>query len=517
MRTFSCHSTLYFARNGGFRRFLSFSRTLYKNKRIPALVVGCYDKGKLTTVGREVDKKCQGKLSQIIETSEFKGKPGSSRVFHGLCDEVPCIVVAGLGKEDAGYEENEGINMKLENIRLGIGAAAKELRNNRIYDAEVDSSLEATAAAEAVTLGSFVFDELKSEKKKRSTFLLLKNEDGESHAMGKNWMRGHVAADCQNFARYLMELPSNYKTPEKLAGIIQQRLAQYEDIEVIIRDKDWIKEKNMGCFLGVAQGSIESPVLMEIKYTNKSSKKTVAVVGKGVTFDTGGISIKPSAKMADMKADMGGAACTVSCVEAACRLGLDVNVIGLVALTENMPSGTAIKPGDVLTAMNGKTVEVDNTDAEGRLILADALVYAHSFKPSSIINIATLTGAISVALGSAASGVFTTSTALWDCLNEASQRTGDRLWRMPLYNHYTEEMKCSATADLRNTQKTAGAAGSCTAAAFLKEFVEIDRWAHIDIAGVMSSSGELPYLPKGMSGRPTRTLIETLDVLSKED
>lgn len=502
---------------GPFKRLLSVSRANKAKGTKYAVIVGCYDNSKLSNVGEIVDKQCEGKLSELLQSTEFKGTPGKTRIFYGLNKDLPCIAVAGLGKVDAAYDENEDLDTKKENVRLAIGAAAKQLQGIEIENVEVDACSEPTAASEAATLGTFVFDQLKSKKTRKPVKFSLSKRHKESQSFERSWNRGIVTGDCQNYARYLMELPANYKTPTKFADLILERMSAYKGIDVIVRDRKWLEEKQMGCFLGVAQGSAEPPVLVEMRYNGASSGKTVAVVGKGVTFDTGGISIKPSSNMAEMKGDMGGAACTVSCVEAACRLGLDINVVGLVALTENMPSSTAVKPGDVLTAMNGKTVEVDNTDAEGRLILADALHYAHTFNPSTIIDLATLTGAMRVALGYAATGTYTTSTPLWKTLNEAGQISGDRLWRMPLYKHYSKEMDCSLTADLKNVQKTAGAAGSCTAAAFLKEFVTLDRWAHLDIAGVMSSNGEFPYISQGMTGRPTRTLVEALELLSKEN
>ncbi|XP_065070339.1 cytosol aminopeptidase-like isoform X3 [Rhopilema esculentum] len=480
-----------------------------------AIVIGCHDNLVLSDVGKAIDEQCGGKISELLKISNFKAKPGKTRVFHGLHKDFPCIAVAGIGAEKAAANELEALDVQKENVRVGIGAAVNQLQTLEVEHAEVDHCSQPTAAAEAATLCSYKFDHLKTKKKKKEPLkFVLSKRDKSATDHNDAWSRGVIMADCQNFARYLMELPSNYKTPRKLADIVVERLAPCKGIEVVIRDKEWMEKKKMGCFLGVAQGSTEPPVLVEIKYSGPADK-TVAVVGKGVTFDTGGISIKPSAKMSEMKGDMGGAACTVASIEAACRLGLNLNIVGLMALTENMPSGNAIKPGDVLTAMNGKTVEVDNTDAEGRLILADALVYADSFKPKRIINLATLTGAMRIALGAGAAGTFTNSNSLWNVLNEAGFISGDRLWRMPLFELYSKEMDCSLTADLRNTQKTAGSAGSCTAAAFLKEFVTVDHWAHIDIAGVMTSAGEVPYLGKGMTGRPTRTLVEALEILSR--
>ncbi len=238
------------------------------------------------------------------------------------------------------------------------------------------------------------------------------------------------------------------------------------------------------------------------------------LVGKGVTFDTGGISLKPSKDMDKMRGDMGGAACVTGCLYTVANLQLPVNLKVLIPLCENMPSGTATKPGDVVTAKNGKTIQVDNTDAEGRLILADALCYADTLKPKLVLDAATLTGAMAVAIGGAASGVYSTNERYWSMLQHASFRSGDRVWRMPLWKFYTAQMK-SPTADLNNISSVPYG-GSCTAAAFLREFVTCANWMHLDIAGVMHSASDVKYLPPGMAGRPTRTLVEFMQMLSQE-
>jgi len=260
-----------------------------------------------------------------------------------------------------------------------------------------------------------------------------------------------------------------------------------------------------------SQGSVEPPKFLEIHYRGNGvakDSKPIVLVGKGITFDSGGISIKPSACMGLMKGDITGAAVIVSAIKGVASLGLPIHVVGLTPLCENMPSGSAIKPGDVLESMKGHLVEIDNTDAEGRLVLADALHYAHSFNPHTIIDVATLTGAIDVALGFGASGVFTPSDDLWKDMDEAGKLSGEIVWRMPLFSQYLEPMK-SSVAHLKNSSATRSA-GSCTAAAFLKEFVSITRWMHMDIAGVDNSAKEIGYIPKGMTGIPVRALIEFL-------
>jgi len=274
----------------------------------------------------------------------------------------------------------------------------------------------------------------------------------------------------------------------------------------------------MNSYLSVAQGSDEPPVFLEIHVkstrSDKSNKGPIVLVGKGVCFDSGGISIKPSAYMDKMRSDMGGAACVLASIYALCRLGAELpfDLIGLTPMVENLPSGKATKPGDVFYAMNGKSIKVDNTDAEGRLILADALCYADTFKPAHVIDLATLTGAMHVTLGAAAAGVFSNSDELWQKLYNAGVETGDRVWRMPLFKTFGSKLK-TESADLNNIAMGAGG-GSAIAALFLKEFTECSSWAHIDIAGVaglVAGDDDIPYIGKGMSGRPVRTIVKCIE------
>src|SRR6218665_3651714 len=267
----------------------------------------------------------------------------------------------------------------------------------------------------------------------------------------------------------------------------------------------------MGSFLSVTRGSEEAPIFLEMHYNNFKDAKPIVFVGKGITFDSGGICLKPPLNMDKQRADMGGAAKVLTTILTLAQLRAPVNIIGLTPLCENLPSGRATKPGDVVTAMNGKTIQVDNTDAEGRLVLADGLCYAHKFDPLLILDIATLTGSMNVAMGSAATGVFTTTKKYWDVLHDAGVVTGDRMWRMPLWSHFTKQTTNSQLADLQNIGKYPGAGGCCIAAAFLKEFVTHPVWLHLDIAGVMDNRDEIGYLNKGMSGRPMRTLVKFVE------
>ncbi|XP_047128998.1 cytosol aminopeptidase isoform X1 [Hydra vulgaris] len=492
----------------GFSKFSNKCLSTYRGA-----IIGCYKSNnesyKFTENGSNINHFTNSKLKELLHCTSFKPDLGKTRTFLGLHKDYECITITGLDEEDPKENPNEEVNQKKENIRVAVGAAALELKKLEVKSIDVDSCGDASASAEGINLSLYSFNKFKSEKKDQPTFKMF-DADNNNKALFEDWHYGLKVSNSQNFARELMETPSNYKYPLLFANMVSERFL-HTSVKVHVRDLKWAADKNMNCFLSVGQGSTNPPVFLEMHYKG-SDQHPIVLVGKGITFDSGGISIKPSKDMALMRGDMGGAACVIATLDAVSKLKLPVNLVVLVPLAENMPSGNATKPGDVFKAMNGKTVEVDNTDAEGRLVLADALCYANEFHPTHIIDVATLTGAMAVALGSGATGTFSTSYHLWSQLHKAGMKTGDRMWRMPIYKCYTEQMKCSKTADLRNTQKSAGA-GSCTAAAFLKEFVSIENWAHLDIAGVMTNEGEITYLPSGMSGRPTRTLIETVRLL----
>ncbi|KAM9449939.1 cytosol aminopeptidase [Clarias gariepinus] len=483
------------------------------------LVLGVYEKDKddnsvcLTEAAAAFDRSVSGKLSEILSVSGPPLKKGKSRIFYGLHQDFPNVAVVGLGQKGAGVCGKEHWDNSKENIRAAVAVGCRQLQDQEIPHVEVDPCGDSQSAAEGAVLGLFEYNELKSKKKTHVTPRLYGSGDD------KAWEKGVLYGEGQNLARRLMEAPANHVTPTFFADTIEQKLSPFSDkVTVHKRAESWIEAEQMRAFLSVSKGSVEPPVFLELHYTGNpdSTQAPLVLVGKGVTFDSGGISIKPSSGMDAMRADMGGAATVCSAIVTAAALKLPINIVGLTPLCENMPSGKANKPGDVIKAKNGKTIQIDNTDAEGRLILADALCYAHNFNPRAIVNAATLTGAMDVALGSAATGVFTNSDWLWERLHKASVITGDRVWRMPLFQHYTRQVTESALADLNNVGKYSRSGGACTAAAFLQEFVTAGHWAHLDIAGVMSNKDEVTYLRKGMSGRPTRTLVEFAAALASE-
>ncbi|CAG8483780.1 2524_t:CDS:2, partial [Racocetra fulgida] len=494
---------------------------------------------------KEIPENLQISIQEQFQYSGLKGKLGEVRMFYGLGGNdanIPkkiAVVALGINKSS---EQSHDVSEALEITRKATAIGVRSLRELDVKHVGVDVMLHEHGAAEGAILGLYRFDSLKSAKNQKASPLI--SPIGSTSVDGNlSWNTGLIYAQAQNHARKLAETPANLMTPTRFVETVESFLKGLPNIKIFVHEKEWAVQKNMGSFLSVAKGSVEPLKFLEIHYNGgEDGQKPLAFVGKGITFDSGGISIKPSAKMAEMKGDMGGAAAVSSAIYGIAKLGLPINVIVSVPLCENMPSGSATKPGDVVKAMNGKSIEVDNTDAEGRLILADALYYTSStYKPHSLIDVATLTGAMVVALGEIYSGVFTNSNKLWEQLLEAGKIANDPFWRMPLNDKYSEDIKKSIVADLVNVGPK-GSGGSCVAAIFLKEFVsgltddtdvsekengfekltDVDadvnikiRYAHIDIAGSMITSRDSGYHVKGMTGRPTRSLIEFARLIAK--
>ncbi|KAL0484206.1 cytosol aminopeptidase [Acrasis kona] len=398
-----------------------------------------------------------------------------------------------------------------EKIRECIKGAVKALKSDdrkSTKEIKLDALLAGEGyqrqVIEGAVLGTYDYilpdgEQFDSSLKKKPTITInpLTNKSND-------WDKVVIYAESQILAATLCETPANLMTPTIFAETMRSKFDSIKNTSVQIHDREWASSLGMESFLTVAKGSDQEPKVLEVNYKGNpnSDQIDLILVGKGITFDSGGISIKPSSGMKDMKGDMGGAACTVSALHGIARLNLPINVISIAFLCENMPSGGAVKPGDVIRAMNKKSIEIDNTDAEGRLILADALCYASTKNPKIIVDCATLTGAVVVALGHAASGVYTNSQSLWQCIDESGQATNDYMWRMPLFKSKFMKQLKSHVAHLNNIGGRP--AGSCTAATFLSEFVDfnhVQHWAHIDIAGTSQVSSE-------MTGAPTRCLIE---------
>ncbi len=428
---------------------------------------------------------------------DFKAAAGEIALLYRQAsgDEASRVLLAGIGegKEVADYRKAaEAVARKAVDLHLGVLA----IDCSRIDDWSKHSKHKpeelASILVEGVLYGAYRFDRLKSgkldkeEKKEQKTKaieeLVLAGCGNRVDAVEKGAGKGVIVGLCQNRARDLVNLPGNHLSAEALADAAIEA-GKRGGFEVTVFDKAKITELGMGGLLAVNKGSQQPPTFTILDYKPKGkTKKTVALVGKGVTFDSGGISLKPAQGMEEMKSDMSGAAAVIATVEAAAGLGLPLRIVGLIPATDNMPSGSAQMPGDVITTMSGITVEVGNTDAEGRLILADALTYAKTeYDPDVIVDLATLTGACIVALGSSVAGLFSNDDDLAETLFKAGQSSGEKVWRMPLWDEYDELIK-SDVADVHNTGGRG--AGSVTAAKFLQKFIDgHKRWAHIDIAG----------------------------------
>jgi leucyl aminopeptidase len=373
-------------------------------------------------------------------------------------------------------------------------------------DAEDPRAL-ATAAVEGAILGSYRFDRYKSKTDD--------DEESGKHLEELTWIgdgaladdveAARVGAEAENFARELQDLPSNVVTPSYLAGRAEAIAEEHSTVTCEVLGRQEIADKKMGGLVAVSQGSAEDPRLIVLRYEGGGEGETLALVGKGVTFDSGGISIKPSGGMHEMKMDMSGAAAVLEAVSAIAKLEVPINILAVIPSTENMPSGTAVKPGDIITQLNGKTVEVNNTDAEGRLILADALAYSVELGADRIVDLATLTGAVIVALGSTYAGLISNDDAFAAEVEGAAGRTGELAWRLPLHPEYKDLTKGTA-ADLTNASSKRKAS-TIYAGSFLEEFVDDKPWVHLDIAGTAWDVGR-EYTGKGPSGFGTRLLID---------
>ncbi|HEY9676573.1 MAG TPA: leucyl aminopeptidase [Drouetiella sp.] len=387
-------------------------------------------------------------------------------------------------------------------------AAEKNAEKSGAVDKETDLSNHLRATVEGWNLGRYSFEKYKSQKddkKPKAEMSVSFANVRESKAASKACSVGDTIANATNLARALIAEPASYMTPSRLAEEAK-RIAKEYDMSCKILDVPQLEKLGMGSFLGVAKGADEPCKFIVMKYDADKAKKTVAIIGKGITFDSGGLSLKPAASMEHMKYDMAGAAAILGAMQVIGELKPGVSVLGLIAATENMPGGNALHPGDVLTAMNGKTIEVNNTDAEGRLVLADAMTYASRQNVDEMIDLATLTGAVVTALGRVAAGIMGSNQELIDNLIAAGSEAGEKLWQLPLYDEYKDALK-SDIADLKNAGAR-GEAASCAAAMFLKEFADGKSWAHLDIAGPGWLDKDRDECNKGGTAFGVRTLCQ---------
>jgi leucyl aminopeptidase len=397
-------------------------------------------------------------------------------------------------------------------LRKLAGAAVRALKPRTvrglafILPGEIPAEEAVKAVVEGAIVGNFDPDTYKSDRKDQTVESLTVVATGDQAKLQLALDEARILAESQNFTRDLVNEPSNHMTPTILAERAQQ-MAKETGLKCEVYGPDKIKELKMGAFWGVAQGSDEPPALIVMRYEPEGApeKPVLGLVGKGVTFDTGGISIKPADNMEKMKYDMAGGATMIGAMRAIALLKPKIKVIGIVCATENMPSGKAQKPGDIQTAMSGKTIEIINTDAEGRLVLADGLCYARQLGCTHLIDAATLTGAVVVALGYYNAGIFSNDDAFYENFTKALAKSGEKMWRLPVTDEYLDQTR-SSIADLMNTGGRWG--GASTAAAFLKEFAEDTPWLHLDIAGTAWMEDTKPWIAKGPSGIAVRSLVE---------
>ena len=427
-----------------------------------------------------------------VEEDKFEGKFGETYVLPTYGQEKHRkVIVIGFGKKEE-FNPNKLREAIAKAVKKAMSIEAKTVAF-KLDGVEFDYSEQFTMGAK---IADYKFDKYKSEKKDKGI------KEVFVEANDATVRRAEKIADAMAFTRNLANEPAQFATPTELASI-----ACDLGLETKIYDKDECEKMGMGAFLAVGRGSSQEPKFIHMKYACENPKKKIALVGKGITFDSGGLDIKPASSMLTMKDDMSGAACVLGVMSIIKELAPQVEVHGIIAACENMPGCSAYKPGDILTAKNGKTIEVDNTDAEGRLTLADALCYACELGVDEVIDIATLTGACMVALGSQAAGIMGNDKDMVKALIETAENNGEKYWELPLWEEYAESLK-SDIADMKNTGSRWG--GAQTAGVFLQKFVKDVKWAHIDIAGVAFLEKPQKELCKGASGAGVRTLVNYL-------
>ena len=477
----------------------------------PALIVNLFE-GVKSPGGATgaVDKALDGAISRLIDEGEIKGKSGELTLLHTFGRIPPArVLVAGLGKEES---------FNVNTVREVTGHACRFLRGKGISSvctiahgagvAGMDPTSSGQAIAEGAILGLYRFRQYVDQPEGEADverFTIVEGSADKITALQEGVRVGRIAAEGASLTRDMANEPANVMTPTRMSEIARQ-VADTEGLDIQVLDREDMESMGMGALLGVAKGSRQPPKLIVLKYNGDPDNPSdnLGFIGKGITFDTGGISIKPAGGMENMKGDMTGGASVIGALQALARLGPKINITGVVPATENMPGGEAQRPGDVVRAMNGKTIEVINTDAEGRLVLSDAMVYARRHGVSRMVDIATLTGAIVVSLGKICTGVMGNDQVLVDKVIAAGNSAGEKMWQLPMFDEYKEQLK-SNVADMMNVGGRD--AGSITAAKFLSEFAEGAPWVHLDIAGTYRSDANKGYMVKGSSGVPVRTLI----------
>jgi leucyl aminopeptidase len=489
------------------------------------------DQKMLTGLVKNIDKRLSGFISHLLENKDFVGRLNQTAIIYPQSKlTAPRIILVGLGKR-AEFDLSGQTGICLGKLRQAFASAcrrAKELKIRSFSTMVFPTDLRgmnlikaSQATVEGIILSDYQLDQYKTTKEDQSLegFTIVEEDREKIEAIEKGAHLGKISSWATNFARDLANQPSNILTPTRLS-LEAKKLVQENNLQCKILSLSQIKRLKMNSFLAVASGSKEPPKLIILEYrpTGHLPKEkkidpmnpksdTLVLVGKGITFDAGGLSLKPTEEMLEMKGDMTGGAVVMSTISASAKLKLPLNLIGIIPTAENLPSGSALKIGDIITSHSGKTIEILNADAEGRLILADALSYAKIFKPDAILDIATLTSGIKLALGTICGGVLGNHEKLIGKMILAGEKTGERVWEMPLWEDYQEFIK-SDLADIKNVGGKPGAA--IIAARFLQNFVGDYPWVHVDIAGVAFSEKERTYIPKGATGFGARLLLQFL-------
>ncbi|WP_257349608.1 leucyl aminopeptidase [Pseudalkalibacillus decolorationis] len=481
------------------------------NDKLHTLLVGIFqDDKKPTGLVKEIDGKLNGQVKELFLSGDLSAKLKKITKLYTLGSlGAKRIYFVGLGlRKDLTYRK----------IREAFGKAAKELKQNKHSEVavaldsfisdQVEKGQTAHALAEAFITATYQFEDYKEKKNdKRFSFESVNVfTNTEVQSIEDSLNEGIAYAAGTNVARNLVNTPGNLLTPTDLADSAVSIAKKY-DFEYDVLEKEDMKELGMGALLAVSQGSVEDPKLIVVKYKAKENWDNVLTfVGKGLTFDAGGYSLKPAPNMHEMKSDMGGSAAVLGAMEAVGRLKPDTNIMFVIPSSENLINGAAMKPGDVLTSMSGKTIEITNTDAEGRLILADAITYAKELGASYLVDLATLTGGVVVALGDIATGVMSNDEEFFNLFNDCAEETGEYVWRLPMFEPYTKILRISDVADFVNS--AGKLAHPVQGGVFLSEFVGDTPWVHIDIAGTAYSNKANELGPKGATGVMTRSLIK---------
>ena len=470
------------------------------------VAVAVYSAGKLSPSARAIDRACGGKIAALLRQGDFEPKPGATLMLFNLAGIAgKRVLLTGFGNQAGGgaREFREGVRGAVKALaESGAGDALLYFAEAQAQDRGANWAI--TQAAQVALEATYRFDRLKSTKERRKPLQrIVFGVARKTAGLEASLARGIAIGEGVNFTRDLGNLPPNICTPAYLAE--QARgLARSHKLRVEVLERKDMEKLGMGSLLSVGNGSRQPPKLIVLEHRGGPKKqKPVVLVGKGITFDTGGISLKPGAEMDEMKYDMSGAGSVLGTLRAVAQMKLPFNVVGVVPATENMPDGNATRPGDIVTSMSGQTIEILNTDAEGRLILCDALTYSERFDPAAVIDIATLTGACVIALGHVATGLFANDDKLAAEVLAAGQAASDRAWHMPLWDDYQDQLK-SNFADMANIGGRP--AGSVTAACFLARYARKFKWAHLDIAGTAWKSGR----EKGSTGRPVPLLTQLL-------